>query len=54
MPEAHKHNENKEGSETEVRVGDEMVTYRRLECSVCGKGMKNKIVRTRKLRDDEK
>ena len=49
---SHEHNKKRKGRKYEVTVGDQIITYQYLLCSVCGHTMESKIVkkRTSKLR----
>lgn len=49
---SHEHNKRRKGRKYEVVVGDQIITYQYILCSVCGRTMENRIIKkkTSKLR----
>ena len=49
---SHEHNKRKKGRKYETVVGNQVITYQFILCSICGRTMENRIVkkRTSKLR----
>lgn len=46
MADRHYHNDNVKGATYDVEIGDEIVTYQRVECT-CGQGIRNDIIARR-------
>lgn len=49
-----KHSNETTAGNYQMKIGNEMVTFVRIECADCGAGLRNEIIARDKIEDDKK